>query len=480
MLNVQCCGASAAEGVVMKGFLAVFAIVGCLIPSSSRAATITVTSTADSGTGSLRDAIAAASSGDTINVSVTGIITLTGGMLTIDKSLTISGPGASDLAVSGNKAVQVFVVNSGATVAISGLTIENGAATNGGGGISNAGMLTVTNSAITGNTTDMFGGGIKNFGILTLINSTVSGNSASCCFGGGIYNGATLTITNSTVAGNSVAMFYGGGIYNTFLLSMTNDTLSGNTAGCCHGGGIGNTGRITVKNPILANSLASGNCYRGSGGAFVSDGHNLSDDASCSTWLTGTGDASSTPAGLDPAGLKNNGGPIQTIALSPGVVAVDAVPMSPTNYCTLTDGTTPVATDQRGVARPGGSACDIGAFELVQTTTVTIDIKPGEGPAPINTKSKGMIPVAVLSNDTFDAVAQIDETSLTFGHTGSEKSLAFCSGPQDVNGDGLLDLVCHFDTPSTRFQAGDTKGNLKGKTLGGNTITGTDSVVIVH
>ncbi len=159
---------------------------------------------------------------------------------------------------------------------------------------------------------------------------------------------------------------------------------------------------------------------------------------------------------------------------------MDAIPLSPTDYCTLTDGITSVATDQRGVARPGGSACDIGAFELVQTMTVTIDIKPGEGPAPINTKSKGTIPVAVLSSPTFDAVAQVDQTSLTFGHTGSEKSLAFCSGPQDVNGDGLLDLVCHFNTPLTQFQAGDTKGILKGKILGGNTIMGTDAVVIVH
>jgi hypothetical protein len=154
--------------------------------------------------------------------------------------------------------------------------------------------------------------------------------------------------------------------------------------------------------------------------------------------------------------------------------------MSPANYCTLTDGISAIAADQRGVSRPGGSACDIGAFELVQTMTVTIDIKPGEGPAPINTKSKGTIPVAILSNANFDAFNQVDQTSLTFGHTGNEKSLAFCSGPQDVDGDGLLDLVCHFNTPLTQFQAGDTKGVLGGKIVGGNTITGADAVVIVH
>ena len=414
----------------MKGFLTVLAILGFVIPSSTRAATITVTSTADSGTGSLRDTLAAASSGDNINFSVTGTITLRGGPLTIDKSLTISGPGASDLAISGNHTDGVFVVKSGATVTVSGLTIENGKALNGGGGggISNLGILTVTNSAVTGNSALNFGGGIENFG--------------------------TLTLTNSTVAGN--------------------------TAGCCHGGGIGNSGTLTVKNTILANSLSSGNCYRGGGGVFVSQGHNLSDDGSCADWLTGIGDESGTPAGLDPGGLKNNGGPTQTIALLPSSAAVDGVPVGPANYCTLTDGITLVATDQRGGERPSGSACDIGAFEMVQTMTVSIDIKPGEGPATINSKSKGTIPVAVLSSPLFDALAQVDQTSLTFGHAGSEKSLAFCSGPQDVNGDGLLDLVCHFDTPLTRFQAGDTTGILEGKILGGKTMMGTDSVMILH
>ena len=463
----------------MKWFLAVFAMSGFLtLPI--QAATVMVTSTADSGTGSLRDAIAAASSGDNIDISVTGTIMLTTGALTITKSVTITGPGASDLALSGNNAVQVFVVNSGATVTISGLTIENGTASGGGGGISNLGVLTVTDSTVTGNTTDVFGGGIENFGTLSIANSTVSGNTASCCYGGGIYNGGTLTLTKSTVSGNSVQLFYGGGIENFGTLNLTNSTISGNTAGCCHGGGIGNSGTLTVKNTILEYSLSSGNCYAGNGGVYVSQGHNLSDDASCATWFTSIGDASSTPAGLDPSGLRNNGGPTQTIALLPGGAAVDAVPISPTNYCTLTDGITPVATDQRGVARPGGSACDIGAFELVQTTTVTIDIKPGEGPAPINTKSKGTIPVAVLSNPTFDAVSQVDQTSLTFGRTGGEKSLAFCSGPQDVNGDGLMDLICHFDTSSTQFQMGDTKGILKDNVLGGGSIMGTDSVVIVH
>jgi hypothetical protein len=464
----------------MKAFFAIFALLTFLITLPTQAATITVTSPADSGAGSLRDAIAAASSGDIINFNVTGVITLTTGTLTITKNLTISGPGASNLAISGNNAVRVLSVNQNATVTISGVTIENGLASGGGGGILNSGMLTVTDSTISGNSTNLFGGGIGNYGALTLTNSTVTGNSATIGFGGGIVNVGTLTLVNSTISGNSAKTFYGGGVMNLGTLAVANSTVSGNST-ASHGGGIGNFGVLTVKNTLVANSLSGGNCYNNPNtGTFTSHGNNLSDDASCISSFTSTGDMNSKAAGLDPAGLKDNGGSTRTIALLPASAAVDAVPVSPTNDCTLTDGTTPIAMDQRGVARPGGSACDIGAFELVQTITVAIDIKPGEDPAPINSKSQGKIPVAIFSSPTFDAITQVDPTSLTFGRTGSEKSLAFCSGPQDVNGDGLLDLVCHFDTPLTGFQAGDTTGVLKGKTAGGNTIKGTDSVLIVH
>ena len=109
-----------------------------------------------------------------------------------------------------------------------------------------------------------------------------------------------------------------------------------------------------------------------------------------------------------------------------------------------------------------------------------IDIKPGSDPNSINPKSRGTIPVAILSSATFNAFASVDTTSLTFGHTGNEKSLAFCNGsPSNINGDAFLDLMCHFDTQKTGFQSGDTVGKLKGKTGSGTPIIGTDSVRIV-
>jgi hypothetical protein len=111
---------------------------------------------------------------------------------------------------------------------------------------------------------------------------------------------------------------------------------------------------------------------------------------------------------------------------------------------------------------------------------VAIDIKPGGFPNGINPRSSGTIPVAILSSSTFDAPANVDQTSLTFGRTGNEPSLAFCNlSPEDVNGDGFLDLVCHFNTQQTGFQAVDTEGILKGQTVDAISIEGRDSVLVV-
>jgi hypothetical protein len=104
----------------------------CLGAWSAQAATLTVTSTADSGAGSLRSAIASASSSDTISFNLTYPATITlSSTLVISTNLTISGPGASNLAIGGKQAVQVFQIN--AVVSISGVTIRNGMSSLGGG-----------------------------------------------------------------------------------------------------------------------------------------------------------------------------------------------------------------------------------------------------------------------------------------------------------------------------------------------------------
>lgn len=132
--------------------------------------------------------------------------------------------------------------------------------------------------------------------------------------------------------------------------------------------------------------------------------------------------------------------------------------------------------------RSAGDGDNIGAWQgqPVCVVKVAIDIKPGSFPNSINLKSQGKIPVAVLSTADFDAPGDVDPDSLTFGPTGDEVSPAVCSpSPEDVNGDGLHDLVCHFFTQSAGFECGDEVGYLKGQTVNGVPIEGSDSARVV-
>jgi CSLREA domain-containing protein len=326
-----------------------------------------VNSLADDGDGTctdtkctLRDAIAFASAGATITFSVTGTITLAHGQLDISKNLTISGPGADQLAVDGNKNGREFRVFE-VTANMSGLTIENGhvccdEAVFDGGGIFNLGTLTLTNVTISGNETEVeVGGGIFNAGVLTIFGSTISGNAAGA--GGGIANDeiGTATIINSTISGDSASE--AGGIENTGSLTLINSTVAGNIAMPGRTGGISTTvlssGRTTTTlfNTIVANNPKGGNCA----GPMTDGGYNIEDGTSCG-FTAGTSHSNTDPQ-LDPAGLVSNGGPTRTIALSSTSPAIDAIPPG-MNGCG-----NPVATDQRGVARPFGPGCDIGAYE---------------------------------------------------------------------------------------------------------------------
>lgn len=109
-----------------------------------------------------------------------------------------------------------------------------------------------------------------------------------------------------------------------------------------------------------------------------------------------------------------------------------------------------------------------------------IAIKPGAAPrVPVDTHGNGTIPVAILSTPTFDATTSVDQSTLRFGRTGSEDSLAFCNpGGEDVNGDGLPDLVCHFRKQLTGFQSGDTLAILQGATVDGSPIVGQEPIVV--
>ena len=214
------------------------------------AATQTVTNCADSGTGSLRAAVAAAGAGDTIAFSPSlgcSLITLTSGDIEIATNLTIDGPGASALAVSGNNASQVFVVDTGVTATISGLTIENGSTSSlndgQGAGIVSNGTLTINNSDLVDNNA-YIGGGVQNSGNLTVTGSRLSDNTGSY-IGGGIDNTGTLVVTGSIVSGNTSGE--GGGGIMTFgggTATVTDSTVSDNNGE--YGAGIQDLGTLTL------------------------------------------------------------------------------------------------------------------------------------------------------------------------------------------------------------------------------------------
>ncbi len=237
-----------------------------------------------------------------------------------------------------------------------------------GGGLSNFGVMTVTNATISDNHADSPGGGIDNQGIGRLDGSTINANSAALG-GGGISNSGTLTITNTTISANTVhkdipsTVDGGGGILNEGVLSLNFTTIAGNAADIetAAGGGIRNHGSAAFGSTIIAGNTAAGegaDCS--SAGALVSLGHNLvGDDTGCpaagTDQIVAPGDTFLSVIGA----LGYHGGDTQTHPLLPGSPAID-----------VGDDAVCPSTDQRGYRRPldgdddGSPHCDIGAYEL--------------------------------------------------------------------------------------------------------------------
>ncbi len=282
----------------------------------------------DDGDCSLRDAIQLASSGDTLNLgNLSGVITLNGSELVIDKDLIIEGS-SSGLTINGNNASRVLNITAG-TVEISNVTISNGSVDGHGAGIFNGGTLTISQSTIRDNIS--------------------SGRN----HGGGISNdGGTVIATNSTFSGNSATD--GGGIFSSGTLTLNNCTLSDNTASGS-GGALNNTGMLHMQNTVLANSAGGGDCANG--GTFVSNTSNLIEDNTCSPALSG-----------DPmlGPLADNGGATWTHLPTVSNQAVSPV-------IDAGDNSTCESRDQRAITRPldgdknGIAICDIGSVEIRQT-----------------------------------------------------------------------------------------------------------------
>jgi hypothetical protein len=294
----------------------------------------------DVGGISLREAIADAEIGDTIEFAVTGTISLIHGELFVDKTLSIVGPGADRLTIDARGESRVFNVddsNAGAfsAVSIAGLTITGGLTAADGGGILNRENLTVTACHITGNSAED-GGGIGNFsGTFQLVDSTISHNTASGELGGGagIFNfsgskAQTSTVSNSTISNNATTST-GSGIYNflgTIVVEFS--TITKNDAPANRGSGIASLGDTNVVATLVHSSIIAGNLDSdvdivvGFQPTFQSSGYNLIGNGIATGSFMTIGDVRNVANPLL-GPLTDNGGPTPTHFPLEGSPAID-------------------------------------------------------------------------------------------------------------------------------------------------------------
>jgi hypothetical protein len=157
---------------------------------------------------------------------------------------------------------------------------------------------------------------------------------------------------------------------------------------------------------------------------------------------------------------------------APGSPALDAIPPGASGCGTDVD------EDQRGVSRPQGLGCDVGAQEVVVALQVAADIKPGSGRNPVNLAGRGVLPVAILGSESLD-VRDIDATTMTFGPAGARPAHKRAGHLRDVDRDGLRDLVSHFRTQESGLAPGDPEACVRGKTLDGTPFEACDAVTTV-
>jgi CSLREA domain-containing protein len=264
------------------------------------------------------------------------------GDLDVTAPVTIVHTGDGTATVNAQSLDRVFEVNAagGAAVTISGLVIEGGSppsATDGGGILNSAGVLSLSDSTVTSNLSLRHGGGIEttSSGITNVVNSTISANSANVDGGGVDNSGGTTSLINATVTAN---------------------TADADSNGFGQAGGIGNFGRTTnLRSTIVAGNIDKGgqvpDCINVAGSTLASQGQTLIGNPTGCAYSAAAGDIT----GVDPklGALAFNGGRTPTHALLPGSPALDK-------------GAGCAKTDQRGIPRSAGGACDIGAYELVR------------------------------------------------------------------------------------------------------------------
>ncbi len=428
-------------------------------------ATLTVTNTDASGSGSLAAVIGEADTNYQANTivfeqsafSTHHTISLGGSQLRLSDASgtqTITGP-AAGVTISGGGESPVIQVGGGVTTTLSGLTLSGGSIAGDGGGLYNAGTATLTDCTISANSAEN-GGGLWNYGTATLDDCTISGNSAPR--GGGILSAGTLTLTDCTLSGNSA--LYGGGSYTGGQTTLTDCTVSGNTASGLSGvgqsaGGLTNTGPIT-----LTACTISGNTGSFGGGLVtvsmttltdtivVGNSGRYDDIVAANNTVTGNNNLVGTASSLsDPGGsigitngqggnlvgvtnpglgtLGNFGGQTQTIPLLPGSLAIGAG-----------EAVSGLTTDQRG--EPLGSPQpDIGAF---QSQGFTLTVVAGDSPQSATTGAPFAEPLGVTVTAR-NAIEPVAGGVLTFTAPSSGASARLSSGTSTIGSNGVASVT---------------------------------------
>ncbi len=469
--------------------------------------TIAVTTTADpAGPGacpnspcSLRQAVAVASSGDTIQLAGSSaspdVYSLTQGSdITVTKSLTIQGngvdattiDGSGNIVMSGGFSLPVRILkvtggtldisgvtftggvddddeipcnacdtlilngggalfNQGASVTLDGVAFDsNGGDTPVGGAISNAGTLDMTNVSFT-NDNGAYGGALSSRGGTVKADGVTFDSDGPGAFEGGAvfaYEGGTATFVNTTVVNSGWASSRGGGIANDgATLTLTNDTLSGNVRGSLET----DAGSTSVENTILGSGFSDSvdfDCV--TAGRPAGDGATtakaITDDLGHNVDQDGACDlnAAGDQSMVDPqlASLADNGGPTLTEALLPGSPAIDGA-----------DDPACPAADQRGVARPQGE-CDIGAFQVgaLQTTSTTTATSATSSTATTTTTTTQVAPavtspVSTAAPTSVTSATSAPSTTATTSSTASRSSSATSSLPRGGVG-AIAALAC--------------------------------------
>jgi CSLREA domain-containing protein len=417
------------------------------------------------------------------------------GDLDISDDVTIDRAGSATTSINGGGLDRVFQIQNSKTVTFNNLTIRGGSAPTG-GGIYNGGTLTLNDSTVRDNQarTNSSGGGIANFsGTLTINSSAIVSNSAPN-FGGGLFNtaGGVVTISNSTFSGNWVGAD-GGAIYSYATVSLNYVTVANNTAQTAGGIQQGSGGTIKLKNSLVAtNHGVATNC----GGSLTSQGHNLIGNADGCTVTGAAGDQIGSGASpIDPhvGPLQDNGGATFTHALLFDSPAIDgASPASCAN------------TDQRGITRPQGTGCDIGAYEfdgpIKQSQIISFTPLPnktvGDAPFAVNASASSGLPVAFtasgkcivngstvtlsgvagkctitahqVGNATYKAAPDVAQSFIVNSPAKQNQAISFAALPNRTLGDPPLSLSA---TASSGLPVAFSSGTPAACTVSGTTVT---------